>query len=710
MLRAALVLVCLAASASSALATQDSPLRLDEGPLDNAAFLPTDEAATSLLARADALHAALRGTSYDAASARRWREVFDLWHVALRDAAPGALCPPLPSTAGAQAGRLFDDLDALADPLADRRRDAVEVVVLRRVLALDSATRVAWTQAQEPLAAQVRALASGGPAQLAEVERRFPATLAATRSALELCDWEFEAARPTLAARWLERARFHAHLASGVPSSLANALDERGHWLSQVSELTRRAPPPRLQDSARLEPSGVHVLDDGRRRGGLRARAEPGLFVRPGMAFLDEKRALVHFANAEQSESLALYDFELGLQVARTDLTQLLRDRGLSVGPLLEALEPPGWPLSIVTHGDAAILTVGRRGSARGNALVCLELAPNIDPKGPPLLRVRWLWFDGRRIAGPGAVGAESVARFDACEFQPGFVIDGERVLLAVREYDLDVQAGEFNARESSSAQIRTWLAALDLASGELVERRWLGRGLEIQRSAGRFFGARAPAASCAPIALADGRALVTSHTGFSALVDTLDLRVLWSLRTRRRPSDQRSWTGGAAFHAPLERAWAVAPADSDQLYWLRDSADFDGSGVFRAPPRATSEASILIGAVGAEALVLAPHGPQRALLSWNSRSGRTLAAAYLGADESFGGEGLVAQNRALFATSRGVCLIDLERELYLLDYATLERSRTVPATNSASGGSIFAAGEWVCVLAPSTLWVFRLR
>lgn len=709
-MRAALSMLWLAASALGAAALQDKSLTLGEGPLDNAAFLPLDEAATSVLARADALHAALRGTTYDESSARRWREVFDLWHVALRDAPLGALCPPLPVAGGAQTTRLFEDPDGAADPLADRRREAVEVLVLRRVLSLDAAARGAWTQSQESLAEEARQLAQRGAA-LAEVERRFPATLAAARAALGLCDLEFEAARPGVAARWLERARTHVGLLAASPAALTRALDERASWLAAESPTPKGAPLPRMKGATQLESIAVHPLDDGRRRaGGLRARAEPGLFVRPAMAFLDDKRALVHFAHSEQSQSLALYDFELGLQVARTDLTQLLRDRGLNVGPLLEALEPPGWPLAIATAGNVAVLTVGRRGSSRGNALVCLELGPNLDPKGPPILRLRWLWFDGRRVAGPGAPSDDPAARFEACEFQPAVHVEGERVLITVREYDLDDQAGEFNARESSGAQIRTWMAALDLASGELVHRTWLGRGLEIQRSAGRFFGARSPAASSAPIAVADGRTLVTSHTGFSALVDTLDGRVLWALRTRRRPAEERRWTGAAAFHDSSQRAWAVAPADSDQLYWLRDSADLDGAGLFRAPPRSTEVASILLGASDGEALVLAPHGPQRALASWNARNGRTLVAAYLGADETFGGEGLVADGRALFATSRGVCLVDLERELYLLDYAALERGRAGNRMNVSAGGTLFAAGEWVCVLSPSALSVFKLH
>ncbi len=713
MLASTLVLA-LSALAPRSHAGQEQRLRLDEGPLENTAFLPSDESAGAAIARADRLLDGLRGKHWTAAEAARWSELFDLWHVALRDGPPGAVLPPAPATAGAQPARLFEDADGTADPLLDRRRDGLEALIERRMGALAPSARLAWTRSQEPLALEALTAALGQRPALANVERRFPATLSAARAALTLGDLELEAARPGAARAWLVRARSHLERARESDSAgadrLAAAIERRLEPVATLLASPRGAPAARWSGVTKVEPRGVYLLDDGRRRSfASRARSEPGLSVRPGLAFLDPKRALAHFCSDEHSESLALFDFEQGLQVARTDLMGLLRDMGHSVGALFEPLEPPGWPLSVSTANGAVLLTIGRRGASRGNALLCLDLVDNVDPKAPPTLRVRWLWVDGRRVVGPGVRAAQSEPSFDTSEFQPGLAVDGERVLTLVREYDREETAGEFNAIESSNAQIRTWIAALDLASGELVYRRWLGRGVEIQRAAGRFFGSRSPAASAAPVALANGRALVSSHTGFSALVDALDGRIAWALRTRRRPSDERRWSGAAAHYDALLDAWALGPADSDQLYWLRAGPDVDGLGLMRSSPRQIERASVLIGADAREAYVLGAHGPQRALSSWNAHSGRSLVATYVESDERFTGEGLVLDQRAAFATSRGVYLLDLERELYLLDFAPLERPsgarRELPR-----GGSIFASGAWLCVVGPSALWVFEVQ
>ncbi len=699
-------------------ANQEQRLKLDEGALDNTAFLPADESARELLARADALLEGLRERAWTSGDAARWNELFDLWHVALRDTPTGALVPPLSSAVGAPAARALEDADGTADPLLDRRRDGLEAALERRLAAIDASARVAWTRAQEPLAQEARVAAGTDRTALASVERRFPATLGAAHAALALGDLELEAARPNAALQWLARARSHVERARSVdPASAAlvdSAIARRWTPVSELCTPSNAPLAPEWSGATRLEARGVYLIDDGRRRGsGRRVRTEPGLSIRPGLAFLDAQRAVAHTSSDENSESLALFDLEQGLQVARTDLMGLLRDMGFSVGPLFEPLEPPGWPLSVAAADGAVLLTVGRRGASRGNALICLELADNIDPKAPPTLRLRWLWVDGRRVLGPGLRAAprepEFEPKFDTSEFQPGFALDGERVLVLVREYDREETAGEFNAVESSNAQIRTWAAALDLASGELLYRRWLGRGVEVQRSAGRFFGSRSPAASSAPVALADSRALLTSNTGFSALLDTLDGRVAWALRTRRRAGDERHWSGAAAHADAQLGAFAIAPADSDTLYWLRADPDTDGRGLLRAAPRRSEPASVLIGAAAREAYVLAPHGPQRALLAWNAHTGRSLVAAYLAPDESFSGEGLVAHGRAAFATNRGVYLVDLERELYLLDVATLERPGGL-RRDAARGGSIFASGAWLCVLGPSALWAFEVR
>ncbi len=67
----------------------------------------------------------------------------------------------------------------------------------------------------------------------------------------------------------------------------------------------------------------------------------------------------------------------------------------------------------------------------------------------------------------------------------------------------------------------------------------------------------------------------------------------------------------------------------------------------------------------------------------------------------------MASATRALFASSRGLYLLDRSRELYLLDYAPL-----VPPLEglAPSGGSVRAEGGFVCVLGPATLWIFAPR
>jgi hypothetical protein len=688
---------------------QDAPLRLDEGPLDNPAFLPLDEAANRALARADVLHATLRDAADGTATARRWSEVFDLWHVALRDSLPGAVCAPLPAESGAAASRAWPDPDGTADAALDRRRDGVEAAVLRRLLSLPAAARADWSLHQAPIADEALGLARSDTGALAQIERRFPATEAAVRAALALADSALESSRPHSAAGWLERARRHLEWRGPSDAEAQAAIAAREPWIRAELAPTDSLAVAGWESATRLEARTFVALDDLRRRG-ARPRTEPGMFVRPALAFLDADRVLTHFSNGEQSQLLALYDLAQSVQLGRTDLTQYLRDGGVAVGPLLEPLEPPGWPLTVAVHGRKVVLTVGRRGNSRGNALVCIELEDSVDPLGPPQLRTKWLWFDGKPIAGAAAADTGGEPLWQACEFQSGAQVVGDLVVAVVREYDLAEPDGAFNAREGASTQLRTWLAAFDLESGELAWRRWIGRGLEIQRAAGRFFGARSPAASASPLSAHGLRALLTSNTGFSALVDTLDGRVDWSLRTRRRPADGRRWTGAAPAFDRASGAWVLAPADSDHVYWLRDGPDLDGRGLFVAPPRACDSEAVLVGACGGTALVLKPHGAERALSSWHGASGRTSLAAYLGADELFTGDGVACATRALYASQRGVYLIDLERELYLLDFAALERERGLVRGAQPSGGSVFAHGRWVCVLGASTMWVFEAR
>jgi hypothetical protein len=99
--------------------------------------------------------------------------------------------------------------------------------------------------------------------------------------------------------------------------------------------------------------------------------------------------------------------------------------------------------------------------------------------------------------------------------------------------------------------------------------------------------------------------------------------------------------------------------------------------------------------------------GAGRAAAAWDAVSGGLALAPALGPKERFAGEGLVSPTRALFASDRGLYLLDRTRDLYLLDYAPL-----VPPLQGLppAGGTVRARGEWICVLGTATLWVFGPR
>ncbi|NUP97691.1 MAG: hypothetical protein HUU28_16145, partial [Planctomycetaceae bacterium] len=87
--------------------------------------------------------------------------------------------------------------------------------------------------------------------------------------------------------------------------------------------------------------------------------------------------------------------------------------------------------------------------------------------------------------------------------------------------------------------------------------------------------------------------------------------------------------------------------------------------------------------------------------------SGATALAPELGPAEKFSGEGLTSPTRALFASNRGLYVLDRTKDLYLVDYAPL----AAPADGVATtGGSVHARGDTVCVLGVNALWVFRAR
>lgn len=702
-LGAALVLATLARAA------QEARARVGEGALDNNAFLATSDTATQALATADRRALELAGKPLDETTRRAWLEVVDALHVALRDSRTGEMVAPLPQSGGGIARPAWPDVDGTADAKLDRRRDGVEVSVLRRLSLLPAAVRGLWRERFGDAAHAALAAAGTAVEALAQVERNFPGTRSAAHAALALCDHAFERGSPGAARQWLARAEVHLRLAEEASSQVA--LTARRERLERDSALAQRSAEVWSQASSLVAVGSVPLDSPPYAR--VRSQPEPGLGFRPGLCFLDARRALLHTpgngsdARPESIDQFVLVDLASARRTALLGPTQLLDALGVFVGPGAAPIDAPGWALAPASDGRGVVTTLGRRGLEHGNALVCIDLDPGATDE-QVAARLRWAWYDGQPLSGPASASTAAGPDWGATEFQPGVCIVESTLYVTVREFlESSVSDEERGVGVDSSTECQTWIAALDLESGALLWRTKLGKGFEVQRSRGRFLGLRTPTASAQALAADAGHVFVGSNTGFGALVDGLDGRVDWALRNRRRGNERRTWTGA---RPPLDVAALAllwAPADSDRLYWLRPSADLDGRGLMLAAPRALDDSAILLGGSSDSAMVLARAGAGSALSVWEAHSGRTYFAPELGPSEQFGGEGLASATRAYFASTRGLYLVDRTRECFLLDYARLDVPAGVPTVR---GGSLFARDAWVCAVSATTLWVFRAQ
>lgn len=739
-----------------------------EGPLDNDAFLPVATAAAEALDRFDRARAALRGKADEASATREWNLALDELENALKSSACGDGLAPWALGASASL-ELCPDSDGTLDPKADRRREGVEFAVRRRLATLPAHARVLWAEGvgvrgEERLVRARRELAA-----LAEVERNAPWTRAAFSAAIALADGALERVSPAEAHAWLARAREHgresgANLArlAAREALVAREFEEQGssQGTPQATEHSKSAEEGARQERSQSDASGEagHAEGDaGRAEGGRadergdagnpeqnernaasaeaaegwraargllftgsvaidelgqrvqRVALDPGLGVRAGMAFLDGGRAVVHLPSSltlggERLDRLVLVDLATATRVAVTTPMRLFEPLGVQPGSTERPVEPPGWPLEPATDGRAVVLTLGRRSYDNDNVLACVEFVEQPGAAAPPELALRWAWHGGVPVAGP--LARDAGFEGEALEFQPGVAVRDGAVYALVREFTGGGRGDiEDETQARSAAEIRTWLACFDLGSGGLRWRTFVGKGGELQRSAGRFFNADLPTAAAQPLAFEGERVLVGSHTGFAAALERLDGRLAWSFRYRRRDPAQRAWTG--ARPAVADGTILLAPADSDHLYWLRAQAARDGGALLAASPRAHGEAEALLGGDERGAVVLARVGAGRAAAEWDARRGSSALAPELGPKESFAGDGVASATRALFASSRGLYLLDRSRELYLLDYAPL-----VPPLEGLppSGGSVRASGDRVCVLGAATLWVFVPR
>jgi hypothetical protein len=663
-----LLVLLLPARAQDSGATAPVPA-LDEGPLQNDCFLPVSEAASEALDQGDLALAEGRPT-----------DAFEAWRRALTASDPGdAVAPPAGS----------------GEPAAARRTEAVECGVLRRLNALPPEGgrpgAAAFGARFEALAERELAAAGRAPAGLLRVERRNPATLAAATAALRLADLALEDGRPGAASAFLERARAHLKTRGEEfpqDDAVRSALARREAAIATLRAAADPTPAP--WETARvLEWLGATSHLAGR----VRLPPGPpelGRGVRPGLAFLDDGRAAVQTADRvgliDPAQPKLLSSFVPADLVARSELSRPPSSAGSWTAP-------PGWPLLPATDGRDLVLVQGRwsKDAGGGNVLMCARPGTREALElGLPTLRWAlreelWLKPDGQLE--PHAL----LADLSGGEFQPGPVVIERTVLAQVR-----VDSGD----------VRAFLLALDLETGEPLWRRLLAKGVDLASGAGRFEVRARSVAAGQPLARLEGRVFAGTSLGAGVLVDASDGRVLWSLKNRRRSAGEPGWAGerpvvvrGAEGDT---RAIVWTPPDSDRLYTLRADPDLDGAGPFAAPPLWMDEAEALVSANPDEIVLLSRAGPVRTVSTWHRTSGGRSDGVHLLPRETFTGSPLASATRVLACTEGGLYLFDRGRDLYLLQHLPLE------GAGRDGGGTVYARGEQVLVVGNQMVWAFR--
>ncbi len=669
--------------------------RGSEGPLANNAFLPVvageDRIAAELRAGDEALERARReataGNERDAE--RRRVEAFEAWRETL--AASDAFAS------------IWSDGDG-----ARRLTTGLFHALAGRLARLTDEERAQWsTRFFAPSqAALARARASIDTAALARVAWEFPGTDAAVTATVLLADLDAERGRRASALAWLERASDAVELQSRDASTARAAIDARRDALRAA---TNAGPAPeawRTATELSAASGPIEIPNELALFSNRRARPlDPSEGARPGLVFYRSGpggRVAVQTWDRVLLYSVAA-DSKLEA-VGRFDPPALL-SFDIEFDPF-ESMRAPGWPfLPLADDGDL-ILVHGRSSHGRGNALLRVRPADgrglSLVSGAAPSATLEWAVV-GAMLVRPNApaTAIPELADLVDLEYQPGPVLSGDHVVAQARE-----EGGE----------TRAWLVAFDRATGAFAWKLLIATGSDLVPDLGRG-SAGAPRLSAEPLAARDGLVFAGTNLGIGALVESLDGRPVWSVRTRRRAVDDAGWLPSR----PLFGAEAVlwGPFDSDRLYALRPTpVDATASGtsaaprlpIFAGPVRSRGESTALVSGPRAAgdaltAVVQGRSGRERTVSVRGAPGSARLDALYLGPDEDFRGRGLASDERVLCSTNRGVYLFDRTRDLYLADYAAL-----AGADPKTSGGDVYADASTVIVLGRDGLWSFRAR
>ncbi len=597
----------------------EEPPRLFEGALENDTRLEAREAALAPLLEGDAA----------------WKEgarerAFDAWRAAIAaSGADGAVAAPPPGPAPDADGTLA------------RRSEDAAWTVMRRLRALDAADRAAWTVRFEPLAAGALTAAGADRARLADVERAFPLTRAASLAALRLADLAHEEGDAWAAGAWRSRARAHGDpLADDVATALAR----------------------RERDAVR-EPPAERVPLEGARALTLAATVElPGRDVprdfeapTPGIGAVGDA-VWIHSAGR-------LFALSAQAVIEHAIDVRALAPADGAPWTASFAEEGAAWTDSLVAGagGSRLVLVVGRARDRRSNALVCL------DARGEP--RVAWAWGE-RGLAGPAA-RADAAAWFAAgsvVEFQHGPVLVGERLVLQMRVWE----PGEDGRAAVDEARCAAWSVALDVRDGGVVWTRHLATG---STARGRLRGRMGQAETSALPGLSlvsDGRHVVVgTELGVTACADALDGRLAWCVRTARAPA--AGGLGGIVLGEDAARVAWFAPRDAGGvLYRARLGPDLDGAGLWTAAPVPFGRVLTPISARGDELLFLSREAGRLVVSRESLGTGPTARSVPLA------GPRAPAWCMAAQGTPRGSVLAAADGRVVLLDGAADLRVRSM--------------------------------
>ena len=638
-----------------------------EGPLDNDAYLPVNTAAELELARGDQAMALARRSSADADAARTaWTATCEAWRNALLRGQVGDAVSPRPVSNPGEVSPWPDALRA-----NERFTQGLEAAVLWRLAGLPAVGRSAWRERFEPLAREALLRAGDSVLALQALERELPATEGAARAALLLAELAYERGETDAGRSWLERCRRHLALGDIDDSTLRGALERREQRMPPDS-----APAGELWQTANsLEFVASRELEKAR---GQSPRVRSlGSGPQAGMQPLDGGRELLQTPAAlwwiAAPEALVRGPFENNSWLAPA---------GLEVQAAVAPGDGPGWRLDPATVGSSAIVVAGRSVDGAANVLARVDCPQ--DAAAPAL---RWaLSADDPRLE--KEPGGESD---DELEFQPGPLWrDGLVIVLRSRS------RAEVGEREIE-------LLALDPQAARLRWRTFLGTGGERSRDMGRFARRGAASLPAEPLVAAEAGVFASAQLGFGALVDTLDGRLCYALRNRRRGTEARGWTGWGASLSDSARLITWAPGDAEHLYVLDGAHSPRGESPLLGVPHPIGEAEALVGGGRAAALLLSRAGARRSLALWDLESGARQDALRLGPEELFAGRALASAGRVLACSDRALYLFDRERDLMLLAAAPLQGG--VPR-----GGNVWARGPWVFVLSNRTVEIFRGR